>query len=193
MGVVFNIVCWVNVFQSFLSPLKSFRCCKNFASSLMFRYWKSFLILSVQQVFSFHSSFWFYEGIQQVLSSLVFLRQALKNDQAMIIFSSVIYCSSSLHLSFHTILCFFAITGHLTPVTWWSSLSVDSIQCFWHVNHHYNDAVILRCNWFFYQEFYTHNLFDWVSSFLVGCLIFRYMIIQFSPCSFYYTYCKNLS
>ena len=107
MGVVFNIVCWVNVFQSFLSPLKSFRCCKNFASSLMFRYWKSFLILSVQQVFSFHSSFWFYEGIQQVLSSLVFLRQALKNDQAMIIFSSVIYCSISLHLSFHTILCFF--------------------------------------------------------------------------------------
>ena len=45
------------------------------------------------------------EGIQQVLSLLVFLQQVLEGDQAITIFSPLLYCSISLHLPFHIILC----------------------------------------------------------------------------------------
>ena len=31
-----NSMCWVNVFQSFISPLKIFKYCRSFFSSLMF-------------------------------------------------------------------------------------------------------------------------------------------------------------
>ena len=51
MTVSFNIMYWVNAFQSFLWPLKTLRCCRSFVSPLTFRCWKSFLIMSIQQVF----------------------------------------------------------------------------------------------------------------------------------------------
>lgn len=58
--------------------------------------------------FFLHTSFLLYKGIQKVFSSLVFTRQVLEGDQAMTIFSSLLYYS--LHLSFHIILCSFLIS-----------------------------------------------------------------------------------
>ena len=43
------------------------------------------------------------------------------------------------------------------------------------------------------SSFMHITLFSCVSSFLVGCLIFWYMIFQFFPCSFYYEYSRKIS
>ena len=48
MAVGLKIICCVNVFQSFLSPLKTFRCCRTLASSFIFRCQKSFLCQSIR-------------------------------------------------------------------------------------------------------------------------------------------------
>ena len=44
------IMCWINVSQSCLSPRKTLDVPGAFYSSLIFRRWKSFLIMSIQQV-----------------------------------------------------------------------------------------------------------------------------------------------
>ena len=103
---VFNIMCWFNVVQSFLSPLKKFKCCRNFVSSLMFRYWKSLLIMSIQQVFLLPH---FFFTLQRYSSSAFFagdssssLTRWPSHDYILLFFTIL---SISLHLSFHIILC----------------------------------------------------------------------------------------
>lgn len=76
--------------------------------SLMFRFGSPFWLCQSIRFFFLHTSFLLYKGIQKVLSSLVFTRQVLEGDQAMTIFSSLLYYS--LHLSFHIILCSFLIS-----------------------------------------------------------------------------------
>ena len=77
-----------------------------------------FWLCQSSRSFFFHTSFSLYEGIQQVLSLLVFLHQVLEGDQAMTIFFFLLYYSISLHLSYNSV--FFTIFGHLTPMTWQS-------------------------------------------------------------------------
>ena len=65
-----------------------------------------FLLCQSSRFPLFLTSFSLYRGIQQVLSSPVFLHQAFKGDQTLIIFSSSLYYFFSLHQSSHIILCY---------------------------------------------------------------------------------------
>ena len=119
MAALLNIMCWVNFFQSFQSPLKSFRCCRIFVLSLMFRFWKSFLIMSIHQVF-LPPHFFF--TLQRYSESAFFtgvysssLRRWPSYDNLLlftILLSAPVFSYNSL---------FFFNFNHLKPMTWWSS------------------------------------------------------------------------
>ena len=126
LAVVFNIMCWINVFQSFLSPLKTFRCCRSFVPSLIFRLeilfdyvnptgFSSYTLLHFMKVFRYSLVF-FHQPFREWPShdNLLFFTRVLH-------FSAPVFSSNSL---------FFIIFGHLTPMTWWSSLCWKELVLF---------------------------------------------------------------
>ena len=185
---VFKIVCWFNVFEIFLSPLKIFRGCRSFTSSLMFRCWKSFLILSTQKVFllpHFCFTFWrysanaFFTGV--FLSSL---RRQPSNDN-LLLFTRLLHFSASI-VSYNSLP--FIVFSYLTPMTWQSSFcSKESILS--------SMVFVVVHNSPLYRKYSEHKL--WKDSVLFWWLLFA-TLVSFLVCSWYwwrglsYGWCLNL-
>ena len=118
---IFNIMYWVNVFQSFLSPLKTFRCCRSFVSSVMFRYWKSLLIMSIKQVFLLPH---FFFTLRRYSASAFFAGVSWSSfrrwpSHENLLFFVILLHFSTIVFSYNSV--FFTFFGHLTPMTWRSN------------------------------------------------------------------------